>query len=228
MTKSTYQNIVTVPGSSTDTVNDGQNIGGDIVTNFKSLADKIHPDGTGALAVGATHSNLEDIYASSEYHAEAQGLHIINNNILGYANGDALDSTSYVDDGSSLYSVQTAGVGSGAFSKGILLRQIYGSRRLIAVPYAGAMVAHYDIIAFDGSLLSVTTGTVKVFPTGVEGDYITDFGEFSVSDGDLYFCTSSTYTAVQIGLHGTILAGASYELNSWQSGNESLGSGYSS
>ncbi len=42
MTKSTYQNTITIPGAGTDTVKDDVNIGGDIVTNFKALADIVH------------------------------------------------------------------------------------------------------------------------------------------------------------------------------------------
>lgn len=42
MGKTTYQNTVTVPNSGTDTVKDNTNIGGDIVTNFKALADIVH------------------------------------------------------------------------------------------------------------------------------------------------------------------------------------------
>ncbi len=220
MGKTTYQNIINIPGSGTDMVKDNVNIGGDIVTNFKSIADQIHPDGTGALAVGCANSNLEDTYASSESMPGAQGLHIINNNIMGYASEDALASTQYVDTGSGSYSVTVYGVGSGAFMKGILLRCPYSTKTLLNVPYAGAMVVHYDIIAFNGSSLSVETGTLKVFATGIEGDTSTSYGTFNVSNGDLEFYASQAWDAIQIGLRGTILAGSSYELNSWQSGNE--------
>lgn len=220
MGKTTYQNIVTVPNSGTDTVKDDVNIGGDIVTNFKAIADQIHPDGTGALAVGCANSNLEDTYASSESMPGAQGLHIINNNVLGYASGDGIESTQNIDTGSGSYSVTVHGVGSGAFMKGVLLRCPDNSKTLLNVPYAGAMVVHYDIIAFNGSNLSVETGTLKVFASGIEGDTSTSYGTFNVLNGDLEFYASQAYNAIQIGLHGTILAGSSYELNSWQSGNE--------
>ena len=227
MSKTTYQNFLTVPGSTSDTISDGLTIGGDIVANFMAIADQIHPDGVGGLVVGGENRNLEEIYASSEYAHGAQGLHIINNNILGSASSDGLESTEYVDDGSGSYSVYVQGVGSGAFMKGLLLRYPSGYKTLINVPYAGAMIVHYDLIAFDGSNLSTKSGTIQIFATGLEGDHSTDFGEFSVSNGDLLFNPSNSWNALQIGLHGTILSGASCELNSWQSGNEYLNSGSS-
>ena len=39
MAKSTYKGIVTVPDAATDSIDDGSTIGGDIVANFKALAD---------------------------------------------------------------------------------------------------------------------------------------------------------------------------------------------
>lgn len=227
MSKTTYQNFLTVPGSTSDTISDGQNVGGDIVTNFMKIADAVHPDGIGGLVVGGENQDLESIYSGSSSAHGAQGLHILNNNVLGYASGGGLESSSYVDDGSSSWSVYMQGVGSGAFMKGVLLRYPSESKTLINVPYAGAMIVHYDLIGFDGSRLSVKSGTVNVFATGIEGDYSTDFGEFTVANGDLLFNASNSWNALQIGLHGTILSGASYELNSWQSGNEYLDSGSS-
>lgn len=110
--------------------------------------------------------------------------------------------------------------------KGLLFLGIYGSvsKTLLQVPYAGAMVVHYDLIGFDTySTLQAETGTLKIFPSGISGDVsVGGIGSFSVSNGSLRFTSTSYWPAVQIGLHGTILAGTNYELNSWQSGNESL------
>lgn len=39
MAKSTYKGLVTVPDAATDSIDDGSTIGGDIVANFKKLAD---------------------------------------------------------------------------------------------------------------------------------------------------------------------------------------------
>ncbi|MDO4574261.1 MAG: hypothetical protein Q4D98_03505 [Planctomycetia bacterium] len=39
MAKSTYNGLITIPGAASDSIEDGSTIGGDIVANFKKLAD---------------------------------------------------------------------------------------------------------------------------------------------------------------------------------------------
>lgn len=229
MSKSTYQNFITVPGSTSDTIADG-NVGGDIVTNFKKLADKIHPDATmnainvaGGDMIPASFDSVS--FPEGGYPA---GTRIINNNLQGFA------SDGGIDDGSGSSGTSPIGGGSGAFMKGILLTATDADNqyKLIDVPYAGGMIIRYDILAGSGyaSTLYTETGQMQVFDDGIDGASTksTTLGTFSVVNGDLYFQPTSYFTIMQIGLHGTILCGYSMMLVSGQNGSIAYGSSESS
>ncbi|MBQ2822723.1 MAG: hypothetical protein IJF17_14205 [Thermoguttaceae bacterium] len=52
MSKYLYNNTVTVPNSGTDTISDGSTVGGDIVSNFKAIADIVHNSDVGVNVGG--------------------------------------------------------------------------------------------------------------------------------------------------------------------------------
>lgn len=221
MSKSTYQNIVTVPGSTSDTIADG-NIGGDIVTNFKALADKIHPDNTMNAINVAGGDMIPNSFDSMSGDGYPVGTRLINNNIQGSG------ATGGIEDQSGSGEFPVAG-GSGAFMKGILLTDTSTGTnyKLINVPYAGGMIVRYDILAGSGygSVLYTDTGEMQVFDEGIDGAPTknTTLGAFSVQDGDLYFRPTSHFAIMQIGLHGTILCGYSTMLVSGQNSSVAYG-----
>ena len=219
MAKSTYKNLVTVPGASTDQIVGSPNtgIGGDIVANFKAIADMINPDGnasTGSLQALNVGCNFS--YDSST----GKSYHILSNTGSYVPNGAV--ATPSDSNGNIMY-----GVSSGAFMKGVLINPQDQSTEftLLNVPYAGGMLVEANVLAIDtDSNLHIEKGTLTVYPGGLTdtfGSSIYEIGEFKVVNGDLIFKLSSIYrsyfNAIQIGLHGTILAGYSYEINSDQS-----------
>lgn len=223
MGKSTYNNLITVPTTDdTPIVGGGANSGrgGDIVANFKAIADVIYPespntndvyDGSGystvsgdkcALNVGC---NFQYVYGNKSYH--------ILNNTASYT-GDC----NLWAEGSN--SGGPFGIQSGAFMKGILIDPGSGSVALLDVPHAGGMLVEYNIIASDINYqIHFRKGTLYVYPQGItyadSNDDAKDIGMFSLSNGDLLFAPaagmSSKLYAIQIGLHGTILASLGYD-----------------
>lgn len=222
MSKSTYKNLVTVPGSSSDSIVSAPNtgVGGDIVANFKAIADIIHPDNVSAtgrsqpLNVGCNFNY--DSYSGKSFH--------ILNNTASPVYAAALANNVSSSDATGF------GISSGAFMKGLLVNPSdTSSVKLLDVPYAGGMVVHVDIIAVQNNSVYCCNGTLTVYPNGVTGDnFAYDLGSFSVSNGDLVFTFNSpvrySLSAVQFGLHGTILAGYLSEINSYQSSQGYLGS----
>lgn len=85
MSKTTYQNLVAIPGASDDVIHDGLNIGGDVTTNFKALADAIHPNKKGGFVVGGDNRDLTSVYLYNSDSWEAFGHCALNNNAFGYA-----------------------------------------------------------------------------------------------------------------------------------------------
>lgn len=228
MSKSTYQNMVTVPGSTSDTIADG-NVGGDIVTNFKALADKIHPDNTMNAINVAGGDMLPNEFDSASFPEGGYpvGTRLINNNIQGSG------ATGGIEDQTSSGGLPVAG-GSGAFMKGVLLvsTRTDNDYKLINVPYAGGMIVRYDILAGSGygSVLYTDTGEMQVFDEGIDGapTKSTTLGTFSVQNGDLYFRPTAYFSIMQLGLHGTILCGYSTMLVSGQTGSVEYGNSESS
>lgn len=211
MGKSAYKNLVTIPTSSEDTIVSTPNtgVGGDIVANFKAIADVINPEkpanGIQALNVGCNFN-----YASSS----GKSYHILNNT-GSYVGASALASSSS--------SNVAYGLSSGAFMKGVLANpQTANTVTLLDVPYAGGMLVEANVLFIDNySQLHIHKETLYVYPDGIRGDCNLDIGYFDVSNGDLIFSFDSSIasllTAVQFGLHGTILAGYSYAINAGQS-----------
>lgn len=222
MAKSTYQNLITIPTSGTDTVSDGSTIGGDIVANMKKLADQIHPDGEycAAVMIAGGQNVFND---STNLNPLESGKYVVNNNIVGnvtgYGPAESVDSSgSYV-----------AGQGSGAFMKGVLILNTSENVMLLDVPYAGGIIVRYDLLASDGITIYTDSGTMCVFDIGIDGssEKVTSLGTFTVNSGDLYFTPVTNFGCLQVGLHGTILSG-SYNLVSGQSSSYEYGNDYSS
>lgn len=219
MSKTTYQNLITVPTAGTDTISDGSTIGGDIVANFKLLADQIHPDGVcGAVAAAGGPTVFEGSTTLTDI-----GKYVVNNTVIGTITGSS-PVESYESSGGI-----TAGQGSGAFMKGTLIIQCYSDAyKLIDVPYVGGMIIRYDILASENSALYTETGSMQVFDCGIDGgSKETPLGSFTVENGDLVFTPSAAFTCLQIGLHGTILCG-SYNLVSGQTSSMGYETDYSS
>lgn len=230
MAKTTYKNLVTIPGAATDNIVSSPNtgVGGDIVANFKAIADVINPTGsTGcqALNVGC---NFNSGYANAPTGAQ---YHILNNN------GHFIQSWSPTNAFASGEAAQ--GMQSGAFMKGVLLdmQSNFPSAgyKLLDVPYYGGMIIDLQILIIDcEAMIHAAHGTIVVYPMGVRGtgtglvqgnavvelnpDGDRVFGTFEVSNGDLLFKSNGIYDAVitQIGMHGTIMVGTLDDINSTQ------------
>lgn len=231
MAKSTYKNLVTVPDSATDNIVSSPNtgVGGDIVANFKKIADIINPSGTSgcqALNVGC---NFSAGYANAPTGAQ---YHILNNN------GHTLSTWAPTMAFGSGEQAQN-GMQSGAFMKGVLLdmQSNFPSAgyKLLDVPYYGGMIIDMQILIMDcEAMIHAAHGTIVVYPMGVRGtgtglvqgnavvelnpDGDRVFGTFEVSNGDLIFKSAGIFDAVitQIGMHGTILVGTFDDINSVQ------------
>ncbi|MDO4571585.1 MAG: hypothetical protein Q4D38_14465 [Planctomycetia bacterium] len=210
MAKTTYNNLVTVPDAATDTISDGVTVGGDIVANFKKIANVIYSDGVGGVQV-----------AGAPCHSMAE-RHIVNNNC------PVLMNLPFSEQSLSDYS--TYGIGSGAIVKGMLTRLPYGSDFLVLeVPYAGAMILHYDIIIYHGSNYNkfyTYTGTLTLLPEALVGDTsVQNVGLWLVENGSLRFAGTSSLLEncpIQFGLHGTaMLPNAGSGLGSGQTSSES-------
>ena len=237
MAKTTYKNLVTIPGAATDSIVSSPNtgVGGDIVANFKKIADIIHPDsssstGCQALNVGCNF-NGGPVNATTGVQ-----YHILNNN--GHTINSAM-AWSGVDE---------YGLKSGAFMKGVLLDLTSSNTfpsagyKLIDVPYYGGMIINMQAILVDCyGYVHMCHGTISVYSaTGVYGSGIglvqgtgkvsinpdgdREFGWFECSNGDLYFKlvgqTDASY--LQIGMHGTIITGQTDNLNSGQTGSQNM------
>ena len=230
MAKTTYKNLITVPDSATDNIVSAPNtgVGGDLVANFKAIADVINPSGTTgcqALNVGCNfRAGAANSPAGAQYHILNNNGHNISSWVGGAFGSGDLD-----------YGVQ-----SGAFMKGVLLdlqggEFPSGGYKLLDVPYCGGMIIQMQILIIDCTQqVHAVTGTITVYPMGIygtgdglvqgsgvvnlnpDGDRV--FGTFEVSNGDLYFKTNNIYDAVliQIGMHGTILVGTFDDINSAQ------------
>lgn len=249
MSKSTYKNLVTVPDSSGDSIVSSPNtgVGGDIVANFKAIADVIYPSDSGPVTMDSGSSislsqpnQALNVGCNFNYDGAKPSYHILNNtgtNTEAYA----IETSTNV----------TYGYKSGAFMKGILInpQQYNGSWNgvtLIDVPYAGAMIVDFQLIAIDtASQLHLRKGYIEIYPQGsntyvcnagsftpASGTDLSTFGTFEVYNGDLVFFVGQSrnydLTAIQIGLHGTILAGIVTEINSTQQGSTTLPSSYES
>lgn len=223
MSKSTYKNLVTVPDSTSDSIVSSPNtgVGGDIVANFKNIADIIHPDNVSATGS----SQALNVGCNFNYDSSSgKSFHILNNT-ASFVYTEALANSISFSDATGF------GINSGAFMKGLLVNPSTESQqvKLIDVPYAGGMIVHVDIIAVQSNTIYCCNGTVTVYPSGVTANgFASELGSFSVSNGDLLFVFDSTVqyalSAVQFGLHGTILAGYVSEINSFQSSQGMLGS----
>ena len=242
--------MVTIPGASTDNIVSSPNtgVGGDIVANFKAIADVINPEGTTAgcqaLNVGC---NFNAGLANTP-----QGVlyHILNNNAHGVEGSEIPPSGSdYAFPGSG---DTPNGMQSGAFMKGVLFDASFGfpssGYKLFDVPYYGCIIINMQIIIVDSnSYLHPITGTIYVYPqavdlltiggsdvngTGMRKSYYgqvyiepdEDFRQLltlSVSNGDLIIQSSgeNDVRVVQIGMHGTVLTGVTDEINSGQAGH---------
>lgn len=73
MTKSIYNNTITIPGASTDVISDGSTIGGDIIANDKALADLIHKGGTGGTAASVAIGTGSGLSADGTHGAVVAG-----------------------------------------------------------------------------------------------------------------------------------------------------------
>ena len=135
MAKTTYKNLVTVPDSTTDSIVSAPNsgVGGDLVANFKAIANVIHPSGTTgcqALNVGCNFSaGPANAPTGAQYHILNNNGHNISSWVGGvFGSGE-----------------QTQGMQSGAFIKGVLLdlqngEFPSGGYKLLDVPYCGGMI----------------------------------------------------------------------------------------
>lgn len=229
MSKGPYKNLVTIPSSTSDSIVGSPNtgVGGDIVANFKAIADVIHPESPNSEEIsddyGSYSTTIGDkcalnVGCNFTYSSGGKSYHILNNTADGLMNMNLMDSSS---------SPTRYGVQSGAFMKGVLMDPSKSSVTLMDVPHAGGMLVEYNIIAIDNQPnVHIKKGTLYVYPGGIiigEGaDALTDIGAFSVSNGDLIFSVASgmtsKFSAIQIGLHGTVLSGLSYSLGNNASG----------
>lgn len=231
MAKTSYKNLVTVPDAATDNIVSSPNtgVGGDIVANFKAIANVINPTGsTGcqALNVGC---NFSAGYANAPTGAQ---YHILNN--TGHAISSWLPTMAFGSDDQTPNGMQ-----SGAFMKGVLLDMNSNfptaGYKLIDVPYYGGMIVNLQILIIDcEGYIHAAHGTIVVYPQGVHGtgtglvqgsevvhlnpDGDRSFGTFEVLNGDLIFKSAGIYDGVimQIGMHGTILTGSFDDVNSAQ------------
>lgn len=222
MSKSTYKNLVTVPDSTSDSIVSTPNtgVGGDIVANFKKIADIIHPDNVSATGS----SQALNVGCNFNYDSSSgKSFHILNNTASPVYTSALANSISFSD-------ATGFGINSGAFMKGLLVNPSVTSQvKLLDVPYAGGMVVHVDIIAVQNNTIYCCNDTVTVYPSGITANgFASELGSFSVSNGDLLFIFNGSVqyalSAVQFGLHGTILAGYVSEINSFQSSQGMLGS----
>lgn len=219
MSKIPYKNLVTIPTSANDPLVDANEtvVGGDIVKNFKAIADVIHPEspnfvveytsGSGsesteirtpgtncALNVGCNFNHTQG--ADTSYH-------ILNNTV-----GNNISHTNLATSGAD---TTRYGIQSGAFMKGILFNPSDSPVTLLDVPYAGGMLVEYNVLALDNyNNIHVKKGTLYIYTNSysdVTTDNVSEIGSFSVSNGDLVFTVYGNVQVIQIGLHGTILAG---------------------
>lgn len=231
MAKSTYQNLITIPTSGTDTISDGSTVGGDIVSNFKKIADNIHPDGStdvevaGVLVAGGV--NVFDENADDYSMNDSPRRYVSNNDFIGMV---WIADVSNLVSHDSVDSKKTVGAGSGAFMKGVLIADNSQTEHvLIPMPYAGGMIIHYDLLAPDGGTIYTETGTMQAFDDGIDSmsEKVTTLGTFRISNGSLVFKPKSGVNVIQIGLHGTILCGSS-QLTYSQNGSCEYSDDYSS
>lgn len=211
--KETYKNSLVIPNSESDTISDGVNIGGDIVGNFKKIADNIHPDGSagvevaGVLVAGGV--NVFDETADDYSMNDSPRRYVANNDFIGKV--WIADANSLVSHDSSV-SKKTVGAGSGAFMKGVLISDDSQMEHvLIPMPYAGGMIVHYDLLAPNNGTIYTETGTMQAFDDGIDlmSEKVTTLGTFRISNGSLVFQPKYGVNVIQIGLHGTILCGGS-------------------
>ena len=224
MGKDTYKNLVAVPNSDDIPIVGGVNSGrgGDIVANFKAIADLIYPespntnevsDGSGSYSTVSGDKCALNIGCNFQYINDGSKSYHILNNTASYTGDDNFWSETSNSGG-------PFGLQSGAFMKGMLINPSNNSVELLDVPHAGGMLVEYNIIASDLDYnMHFRKGTLYVYPTEItyanSSDDAKDIGTFSVSNGDLLFTLaagmSSRLYAIQIGLHGTILASLGYD-----------------
>ena len=93
MEKSTYKNLITVPGAATNLIDDGSTIGGDIVANFKKLADCSTIHGYFNSCV-STYFDISDGTYLLEIWSE-KGMYIV---VINYSMGELTKTLIYPSD----------------------------------------------------------------------------------------------------------------------------------
>lgn len=187
MSKSTYQNIVIIPGSSSDLISDGSTIGGDIVANFKAIADIVSKSSTSTdsgVIVGydaGTASGSQAIVAGGNNNSSSSNYCAV----LGGSSNTSSGSYSCIlgGRGNNCYGSSCGSIGTG-------YSYVYGSYNVAAGAYNVTLNGSYSL------------GTGYNLTSNVSGALVTNYDYNGVNVGGFSFVKSLTSPA-----------GYSYETN---------------
>ncbi|MDO4424160.1 MAG: hypothetical protein Q4D17_00110, partial [Planctomycetia bacterium] len=218
MSKYLYNNTVTVPNSGTDTISDGSTVGGDIVSNFKAIADIVHNSDSGVNvggwgnAAGGSYSitvggSYNQVGGGGNSAVIVGGDNNSNNGncsaiLAGYYNCNSGSNSAVIGQyctnsqngclavNNDAYGLQIGGV-SIFKSLSVPANQTYESwdvNRIAQIPSGGMGIFHLDIL--NPSAGTIESTTLKVYPSS----YGTLVPESSTTTGiSFYFSGTDLY-----------------------------------
>ncbi len=196
MSKTKYQNTVVVPGSASDEIADGLNIGGDITTNFMAIADIVHKTGdytSAGVAVGGSGNLIP------------QGTNSV---FVGGMNSTARIDGAVVTN----HDPQNIQAGGYSFIKSITLASLYtthdANSEILEMPAGG--YAHFMIQYLNPTLGYVGMTTLEILPGSSGTLYPENYDSsivnfrFYLNNGVLYV-EHEGYEVGQIVIWGTVI-----------------------
>lgn len=235
MSKTLYNNTVTIPGATTDPIADGS-VGGDIVSNFKALADIVQKGDGGVNAGGAGNApgGSYSFTAGGSFNSVGSGCYSAvivggdsNQNdgscsaiLAGYYNQNTGKHSAVIGQycvnsqpgclavNNDIHTAQIGGVSIfKSLSIPAFLTYEAGDVNLIAqIPSGGMGIFHLDILI--PSLGTIESTTLEILPT----DYGSVLPENSISSGISFYFSgtnlsiyNSNTDPLQVGIRGTIV-----------------------
>ncbi|MDO4627828.1 MAG: hypothetical protein Q4C70_01460 [Planctomycetia bacterium] len=222
MSKTTYKNTLTIPNSSSDEVANGSTVGGDIVVNFKALADIVHKSSSssssGVVLGTSTANTASGTYSASVggYNNSAYGIYSVTIggcSNYNYKTGAVMTGyyayNNYIDYGFiSNQDSNYVNIGGLTFTKGVTIGS--NSTYTMTIPTGGSMILKVQEMVpslnnFSSYELFITPTVgpyLSRYNTSGNGDYCY-YIDFYYLDGTLEIRNRSSYPA-QFGLFGTI------------------------
>lgn len=213
MSKDIYNNTIRIPTSSSDQITDGSTIGGDIIHNFKSIANIVRKtsdsDNSGTV-VGTGIGNASYGAYSAIISGQNNTNHDENSAIIGGYNCDASIRDAIVTN--SDRGMESAGGFSFVKSMTIPGSSTNGEANAACYIPSGGM-AYLTIQAIDPANGQVQKANLMIYPSDsgyVYPDYWDSMyvsADFYYNGGTLYINNTGSGT-IQIGIFGTIVGAA--------------------